>query len=242
MILLLLLACTDGGGALDLDHDGLPDDVEAELGTDPARRDTDRDGYGDGDELAWGSDPLDAASVIYTGGWPYNPRRDEPRGDPGAVATVGAPLLRASLVDQYGERVDLYDFGDQGQPVVVQVAGMWCAPCIELGRLFSGQPSELDAWGDAAAAVHAGRARWITVLAEDEDGAPADADDAARWAAAFPAPEIPVLVDDGSLRPWAASDGGLPAVWQLDPRLIVEDGGPGGADTRVLERLAALAP
>ena len=48
----------------DTDGDGLNDGVEiTEAGTDPTLADTDGDGLADGQELAFGSDPLDAASL-----------------------------------------------------------------------------------------------------------------------------------------------------------------------------------
>jgi hypothetical protein len=43
----------------DSDHDGLSDEMEASLGTDPHLRDSDNDGLSDGRELRFGSDPLD---------------------------------------------------------------------------------------------------------------------------------------------------------------------------------------
>lgn len=46
----------------DLDGDGLTNEREEELGTDPLRADTDGDGVDDGAEVAAGTDPLDAAS------------------------------------------------------------------------------------------------------------------------------------------------------------------------------------
>jgi hypothetical protein len=48
---------------LDSDGDGLPDDVERMLGTDPFNPDTDGDGYPDGLEVTLGSDPLDQLST-----------------------------------------------------------------------------------------------------------------------------------------------------------------------------------
>lgn len=44
--------------AVDSDHDGLSNDEEARLGTDPNNPDTDGDGYKDGDEISAGFDPL----------------------------------------------------------------------------------------------------------------------------------------------------------------------------------------
>ena len=51
-----------GGPTGDLDGDGLTNEREEELGTDPANPDTDGDGVGDGDEDAAGTDPLDHVS------------------------------------------------------------------------------------------------------------------------------------------------------------------------------------
>jgi YD repeat-containing protein len=48
---------------LDSDGDGLSDEEERQLGTDPFNPDTDGDGYPDGLEVALGSDPLDPRSV-----------------------------------------------------------------------------------------------------------------------------------------------------------------------------------
>ena len=46
----------------DTDRDGLPDDIEAGLGTNPRDYDSDNDGLGDGREMRFGSDPRDADS------------------------------------------------------------------------------------------------------------------------------------------------------------------------------------
>ena len=51
-----------GGPAGDIDGDGLSNDRETELGTDPTLADTDGDGVGDGDEVAADTDPLDSDS------------------------------------------------------------------------------------------------------------------------------------------------------------------------------------
>lgn len=56
----------DGGGsqpAADSDSDGLPDEYEKRLGTDPSNKDTDGDGVDDGDEIEAGTDPLNPDSV-----------------------------------------------------------------------------------------------------------------------------------------------------------------------------------
>jgi hypothetical protein len=50
----------DYGAVQDSDEDGLSDEEEADLGTDPEDPDTDGDGVSDGAEVDAGTDPLDA--------------------------------------------------------------------------------------------------------------------------------------------------------------------------------------
>ena len=49
---------------LDTDADGISDDDEAKLGSDPSNPDTDGDGEPDGYEVAMGTDPTDANSTV----------------------------------------------------------------------------------------------------------------------------------------------------------------------------------
>ena len=54
-----LVASYQNYPVLDTDEDGLSDDEEEELGTDPYNPDSDGDGWGDGEEVDLGTDPLD---------------------------------------------------------------------------------------------------------------------------------------------------------------------------------------
>jgi hypothetical protein len=54
---------TTSSGSIDSDGDGLTDEEERRLGTNPFNPDTDGDGYPDGLEVALGSNPLDPSSV-----------------------------------------------------------------------------------------------------------------------------------------------------------------------------------
>lgn len=51
-------AVEGSGPGVDSDGDGIPDDIEQQLGTDPNDEDTDGDGLTDGEELELGLDPL----------------------------------------------------------------------------------------------------------------------------------------------------------------------------------------
>ena len=80
----------DGGSIPDADGDGLSDDEERVIGTDPNNRDSDGDGYTDGDEVRRGSDPNDPNSV--PGG---NPSGLGIRGGPAGCAIGGASTTSA---------------------------------------------------------------------------------------------------------------------------------------------------
>ncbi|MCX6398708.1 MAG: thrombospondin type 3 repeat-containing protein [Propionibacteriales bacterium] len=61
---------------VDTDGDGLTDEEEATLGTDPALADTDGDGVDDGQEVTDGTDPLNPLDPLPGGGGPgENPAR-----------------------------------------------------------------------------------------------------------------------------------------------------------------------
>ncbi|MEE2749910.1 MAG: hypothetical protein VX519_00645, partial [Myxococcota bacterium] len=111
--LLLLVGCvpvgTESGSGVDTDGDGLTDELEASLGTDPSVADTDGDGESDGDEVAGNTSPLDADDHAYQGGWSIAACRDA------VVATgneVGEIAEDFSLLDQFGDRVRLHSFCD----------------------------------------------------------------------------------------------------------------------------------
>jgi uncharacterized protein YkwD len=59
-----------GNDAVDSDGDGLSDDDEAFLGTDPGNSDTDFDGVSDGAEVAAGTDPFSTAQALEPGTGP----------------------------------------------------------------------------------------------------------------------------------------------------------------------------
>ena len=210
-------ADTDGDGLLDgaevdehgtdplmpdTDGDGLLDGAEVvQLGTDPHHHDTDDDGYLDPWEVAEGSDPTNPDSVIYRGGWPYNPDKDA-FGDPRpTTALVGESVPRFQKIDQFGDVVDIYDFAD-GKPIVLDLSGLWCVWCHRLADFIDRKPSPLDGTPEAIAmaclpdAVAAGDVHWITLIyagtSTSELAGRADVD---AWYAEHPSEHVAVLLD-----------------------------------------------
>jgi len=92
---------------VDTDGDGLMDDQEESLGTDPGVADTDGDGESDGDEVDGNTNPLDENDHAYEGGWSIAACRDA------VVSTgngVGETAEDFSLLDQFGDQVRLHSF------------------------------------------------------------------------------------------------------------------------------------
>ena len=107
--LLLFAACGEKelcSADLDSDNDGIDDCAEVELGTNPESEDSDGDGFSDQAELDCVSDPTNADESCYACGWAHN--------DPGTIVSTGAAegdvIANATLVDQCGDMVDLWDF------------------------------------------------------------------------------------------------------------------------------------
>ena len=193
-----LVACSAGGSSAgeapvqvdtgetappDTDGDGLSDDDELALGTDPDEPDTDGDGFEDGEEVDGNTDPTDATDRPYLGGWPIDACRDElvpTQGDDGLEP--GEVVADLHFDDAYGEEVALHDFC--GHTVYLHWAAEWCGSCRD-------HAEELAAWYD----------RWagdgflpVTLLTQDHAQSPADASAAADWAEGLGL-AFPVLAD-----------------------------------------------
>ena len=221
LVFLALTACTggdpnDSAVDVDTDGDGLTDATEAELGTNPEVADSDGDGYTDFEEHDAESDPLDPASVIYTGGWPYNTNKDEIE-DPGWESTpaIGTRLPRYVALDQHGEAVDLYDYAGHGKKVMLDIATQWCTPCKALAAYLSDGDTDHLLWdydgdgeytlypwwredfGALYEMVQNEEILWVTLLytPSTSTAEPAQVEDAQAWDEAYPNEKVAVLVD-----------------------------------------------
>jgi thiol-disulfide isomerase/thioredoxin len=222
--LAVLAGCEpEEAGPVDSDGDGLNDDEEADLGTDPDNVDSDGDTISDGDEVDgsmdplsvdtdndsyqdnWeqteGTDPTDPNSVIYQGGWPYNPDKAQyaDRDWSGTIG-IGDELPYFSFLDQWGDMLSIYDLADQGKPVMIDVSAMWCSPCQNMAKWLAGQNDSFSSeFPHVQEAVENGDFYWVTVLADDlsQNGEyTVDGDEVVQWYEAFEDPNIPVLADD----------------------------------------------
>lgn len=99
-LLLALTVIPASAQTVDSDGDGLFDEDEIALGTDPARYDTDGDGFGDNLEVVSGTDPLDPNSV--------------PPGEPGATLDDDGDLLSNGEEQNLGTDPNDADTDDDG--------------------------------------------------------------------------------------------------------------------------------
>jgi len=146
--------CGDCADPADTDGDGLSDDLELELGTDPEDPDTDDDRWSDGEEVDQFTDPLSRADHPYLGGWRIDAcRNDDSQTDVDNLA----PEL--ALEDQFGDVVDLRDFCDQ---VVLIVATS--------GR-YSREYLANDTWSEYWEDYHDRGFMMMGLLVETDEGA-----------------------------------------------------------------------
>lgn len=214
----------------DSDGDGLEDATEKKMGTDLNAADSDGDSYTDFQEDMAGTDPTDSESVIYAGLWPYNVDKDQiVEGDPQERRiTVGKSTVpHFILQDQFGEQVDVYDFANQGKPMILDLSGAWCYWCNEAAKLVGGDESSA-LWGygfdDLHEAVSNGDIYWLTVLdaASSNYNAPPTERTISSWYSTYPEPEIPILMDaDWEVRGWI-NPAGWPTMMLVDDQMVVQ--------------------
>lgn len=114
----------------------------------------------------------------------------------------------ACLVDQSGDTVSLWQF--YGEVVLFDVSTMWCAPCQELA--LHTEETWLDHRDDGFV--------YITVLAQDVEGASVEVDELQEWADIFGI-TAPVLADNEDITAGAISNGQYPAVMVMDRNMTI---------------------
>lgn len=203
----------------DTDGDGVSDGDEVDLGIDPTLPDTDGDGYADGDEISEGSDPADADDKIFEGGWPYNPDAIEDCDDRfSGTASTGDILPCFAMLDQFDDEFNVFHMQGSAGYLVLDLGATWCPPCNSMAAWLDGTDNGFmpDAFVPVREAIWEGEVRWISDLFQDEAGDPADQQDAENWYNNYPTENVPVLADTGAdLSDWI-NPPGIPSLSLVD--------------------------
>lgn len=209
---------------MDTDGDRIADMTEVEMGTDPLSTDTDGDGLSDGDELGEGTDPLsidtdmdgfEDAEELDDGTDPLN-RMDYARDNDGRWPdlsswantdtpegyAVGERFPNLTLMDQFGQEVELYQYWDH--VVLINMSTEWCGPCRAIA---ADSEAFHQSYADKGFTM-------LYFLAQDSQGAPPTTDVLKdRWAdqygLTFPvlnaAPVEEALMGDGVVKGWPSA-------------------------------------
>lgn len=215
LFLKLVLACAEPAttcdGAADSDSDGLDDCAEIELGTDAQVADSDGDGLSDGEEVGCVSDPLDAAELCYSCGWPH--------GDPGTLSSTGTDegdvVQNLALLDQCEEQLPLWDLA--GSWRLVFMTAEWCGACLT-------EAMELPDLHADFTADHPGIPfSPVILLFEDKNGQLPDAQTAVRYTETVSATGFPVVADPAAAiidaTPYRGDS--LPGLCVLSPDMVM---------------------
>lgn len=128
---------------------------------------------------------------------------------------IGEVVPDVRLVDQLGDEVALWQF--YGDLIVLDVSTIWCAPCRALGEHTAETVEAFASQGFT----------YVTVLQQDLDGAPPDAEDLTLWADTYAIDNAPVLGDPDATPQTAGAieNNSFPALLLID------------RDMRVLQRV-----
>jgi thiol-disulfide isomerase/thioredoxin len=176
----------------DTDGDGLSDREETIVTTDPLVADTDGDGYSDGDEIADGSNPLNEWSHTYEGGYNFGTRT----GTPDATGPTGQGSHNGNVWTAYqnGDIPENFVFTDQyGEEVALYsfygqhiMLAIGAEWCPPCRDAAARAQEEQDHWGDYGFQL-------LEVVTQDSNGDPADDATAERWADDFGLETVPSL-------------------------------------------------
>ena len=223
----------------DADGDGLSDQDEKNIyGTNPRKVDTDGDGYDDGEEVADGTSPTDAYSHPYLGEYNVGGCLEYPENatahptgsrivESGAGGAKEVPLYlegdtvrNFKLMDQYGERVDLYSFCGK-------YVDLFFFPFNQLAAVP--EYAALSCWIQDMKNVHSYYRDYgyelIVVLTHNNNDDLPTKDDVAAVAAMLGLTNSPVLAsndeDLGSFHSWFEVDFHEPTLVHIGPELNV---------------------
>jgi thiol-disulfide isomerase/thioredoxin len=128
---------------------------------------------------------------------------------------VGDHMCNFSLVDQNGDEFHLYDY--IGKPIVLDYSTIWCGYCQ-----VAAQDVEQTQLDNASSEL-----LYVTILIENQSGAPPSITDCENWSSIFGIISAPVLGGSRDLIDTSGETGvpvsGWPTFLFLDKEMIIKD-------------------
>jgi len=232
-------------GPVDADGDGLTDEEEAELGTDPDLADTDGDGFSDPDELELGynalfewSHPIEEGDYL-VGTCPVLPDVDK-AGHTGMASMNyngqtyeweayqnGDILANWEGNDTFGQRISFYNFC--GNYVMLVVSAAWCGPCQKMALTFEAEQEEIRA--------EIPNFQGFELLFQNTQGGTPDERALTSWKSRYGLDTIAVVGPDDSADPALVAldgDGYIPTTILVSPTMEVISMDEGLTGTRAV--------
>jgi peroxiredoxin len=236
----------------DTDGDGIEDADEVDAGLDPTESDTDADGIDDGLELDEHLDPLnpdtdgdgidDGTEYDAGGRYPGNPYRwptgmwpdfsDDAPNKKGTGHSYGDVMPNFKMKDQYGNKVDLYQF--YGMVVLLDFSAGWCGPCRQLAE--SAQDEFQQRRDDGFVTIH--------VMTDDNQGDEPDQEFLESWSDDYGA-KFPVTSETSGeamsgLTQAGIYEGAIPFQVLLDRDFTIDMSYTGASNSQILYRADEL--
>lgn len=226
----LLIACVPevDEATLDDDRDGLTNEEEAELGTDPSDADSDADGWLDNDEVSGGTNPLYPYSHPFeqgdylVGTCPVEPDT-EVAGATGTGSYGGSSWtayqegdVLANFVtwDSYEQEVTPYAFC--GNYTLITESAVWCGPCQALAAEMAEDMEKVRS--DYPNFI------FFEFLYQDNSGGLSHTRDLENWRDDFGLDGIPVVAPESENEPIINelnATGGIPSTLLVAPDMTV---------------------
>ena len=136
---------------------------------------------------------------------------NSPRVGKYCMQNTGTVFPRYTLMDQYGELVDLYDFAGHGKLIVIEFSTSWCQPCKDFASWMSFDDQTIishqfwkQEYGIIKELIREEKIYFINIQAQDKYRNPSSLDSVEEWAYEYPDEMIPIFSDPNyEVRNWA---------------------------------------
>ncbi len=151
-----------------------------------------------------------------------------PRGISYCVPSKGTKLPRFSLIDQFEEKVDIYDFAGHDKYILLEFSTAWCNPCHQLADWMTYNDTTIYSqrwfkkeYNTIKDMVHNNEVYFINIHFEDEWKDDATQHSTMDWFSLYPDDNIPILCDVDKVLHTLMKPMGLPVIILLNDKMEI---------------------